>query len=187
MWLSRQMPMFQCPFCGGGFNKDPPVCPHCRRPLIEMTDKGQRHLRVPPKWNKDNYYLSQMVHNSNILKRVDPMMRGRITQAIPKVKPLEGRYASKWCNKCGLCCEYLKVNLTEEDIKVITSHFSPKGKKKFDRYLESKDGEHWIDFPCPFLRRDQENKCSCWITTFRPHECFVFSQKDCLKTKKMFG
>jgi hypothetical protein len=69
--------------------------------------------------------------------------------------------------KCGACCKYEKIQVSEEDIKKIVSNTPYKNldvkKDSGGYYLDgSKDG-------CPFLK---DNACTIWA--YRPFTCYLY-------------
>lgn len=48
------MAIVNCPKCNKRISSGHPVCPHCKEPLSELTEKDRRHLEVE-RW-KDQVY-----------------------------------------------------------------------------------------------------------------------------------
>lgn len=69
--------------------------------------------------------------------------------------------------KCGACCKYERIQVTQEDIKKITDN-TPY--KNID--VKSEQGVYYLDGSkggCPFLKED-----ACTIWPYRPFACYLY-------------
>ena len=81
------------------------------------------------------------------------------------------------CTSCGNCCKKIAPDISNEDIKRISSYLSLSTEEFIQKYLKktTEDRFQFKDTPCIFL---QQNRCE--IYKVRPEECknYPYLQKD---------
>ena len=102
-----------------------------------------------------------------------------IKQAIADMFDVTDKFVDDKCSKCGECCGRV-LPITDKEIKNIKKYIKGKKLKIYPASQKTCLSEI-VNFNCPFLDPDAENKCQ--IYPVRPKICKVYTCRDQVQKK----
>ena len=102
-----------------------------------------------------------------------------IKQAIADMFDVTDKFVDDKCSKCGECCGRV-LPITDKEIKNIKKYIKGKKLKIYPASQKTCLSEI-VNFNCPFLDPDAENKCQ--IYPVRPKICKVYTCRDHVQKK----